>query len=272
MTAPVLRSARLVSAYRRYLSSSDTPRFSVEVGRYYATSTLVRLLSMGGVEMRRAASLALGMLGDSEAVEPLGRRLSDLDRGVRLAADDAFRGLLVRDAAPTHQHQLLQVMHLNDGGEFAAALPPALILADQAPSYSEAHHQLAICWQGLGELHSAEDAYRSCLWSCRFHYAAWVGLAHCRLQLQQPSDDDLMLGLMALNRALSICPDLEGARMEMRRIEKSLETNWQDFDAFCGSDGCGGPGGYEGFGDDEWAGFDPFDEDGEGDGGGELWS
>lgn len=278
VTAPVLRSARLVSAYRRYLSSSDTPRFSVEVGQYYSTSTLVRLLSMGGVEMRRAAALALGVLGDSEAVEPLGRRLSDADRGVRLASDDAFRGLLVRNAAPTHHHKLLQVMHLNDGGEFAAALPPALILVDQAPDYSEAHHQLALCWMGLGELGSAEDAFRACLWRCRYHYAAWVGLAHCRLQQHQPSDDDLMLGLKALSRALAICPDLEGARIELRRVEKSLESNWIDFDMFHGQDA--GDDDYpceSEFHDDLlWGDSDPFEEDGEGDLdsdlGGDFWS
>ena len=180
--------------------------------------------------MRRAAALALGMLGDSDSLEPLGRRVSDHDRGVRLAADDAFRGLLVRSAAPTHQHQLMQVMHLNDGGEFAAALPPAMILADQAPDYSEAHHQLAICWMGLGDLIAAEDAYRACLWRCRFHYAAWVGLGHCHLQVANPSEQNLVTGLMALNRALSICPDLESARLEVRRVERTLEAGLYDED------------------------------------------
>ena len=232
MTAPVVRSSRLVSAYRRYLTSSDTPRFSDEVGQFYSTSTLIRLLGLGGVELRRAAALALGILGDGEALEPLGRRLCDNDRGVRLAADDAFRGLLIRDAAPTHQHQLLQIMHLNDGGEFAAALPPALILADQASNYTEAHHQLAICWLGLGDLEAAEDAFRRCLWTCRFHYAAWIGFAHCHLQLNEPTDHDLMVGLRALQRAVDICPDLEQARLEVRRVERSLEEKWEDPSSF----------------------------------------
>lgn len=245
MTAPVLRTSRLVSAYRRYLSNSDTPRFSVEVGQYYSTTTLVRLLSMGGVELRRAAALALGILGDQEAVEPLGRRLCDADRGVRLAADDAFRGLLIRNAAPTNQHQLLQIMHLNDGGEFAAALAPALILADQADGYCEAHHQLAVCWLGLGELAAAEDAFRRCLWCCRFHYAAWIGLAHCHLQLPEPTDQDLMIGLRCLNRALEICPDLEKARLESRKVERTLEEGWEETSFF----------------DDDLFDEDSFDED-----------
>ena len=224
VTAPVLRASRLVSAYRRYLITTDAPRFAGEVGRYYSSSTLQRLLGNGGIEMRRAAALALGMLGDAESIECLGHRLNDSDRGVRLAADDSFRGLLVRNAAPAHQQRLLQVMHLNDGGEFAAALAPALILVDQASSYAEAHHQLAVCWMGLGDLIAAEHAYRSCLWYCRFHYPSWVGLAHCRLRIEDPTNHDLRLGLSALRRALSICPDLEAARSEARRLERALEN------------------------------------------------
>jgi hypothetical protein len=226
----------LVSAYRRYLSSADTPKFCDEVGRYYSTSTLNRLLAVGGIELRRAASLALGVLGDGESLEPLGRRLCDSDRGVRLAVDNALRGLLIRNAAPTHQHQLLQVMHLNDGGEFAAALPPALILTDQAPDYCEAHHQLAICWMGLGNLDAARAAYLDCLWRYRFHYPAWVGWAHCQLQKDQPTDQEVISGLKALHRALEICPDQESARMAIRRVERKLEAEWSDhldpFDEF----------------------------------------
>jgi hypothetical protein len=208
--------------------TADAARFALEVSSSYSGSTLLKMLETGGTELRRAAALVLGMLGEHEAIEPLGRCLSDPDRGVRLAADDSFRGLLLRDAAPVHQQQLLQVMHLNDGGEFAAALPGALILTDRAPCFAEAHHQLAICWLGLGDLHAAENAYRSCLWWCRFHYPSWIGFAHCRLRASDPSSNDVIVGLKALQRAISICPDLESARLEARQIERSLCADDQD--------------------------------------------
>lgn len=229
VTAPLLRTARLLEAYRRYLVTADSPRFANEVGQYYATATLIRLLTDGRIELRRAAALALGILGDSDAIEPLGRRLADTDRGVRLAADDAFRGLMLREAAPVHQQKLLRVMHLNDGGEFAAALAPALILVDQAPRFAEAHHQLAICWMGLGDHVAAEYAYRCCLWQRRFHYAAWVGLAHCRLQSEDPDAEDLSVGLTALRRAVAICPDLEASRLELRRLERAIEEDLDEW-------------------------------------------
>lgn len=217
MTSPLVRTTRLAAAYRRYLSSADSPQYAAEVNEFYSTTTLVMLLARGDVELRRAAALALGMLGDHSAIEPLGRALADPDRGVRLASDDSFRALLIRDASPMHHQQLLKVMHLNDGGEFAGALAPCMILADQAPLYAEAHHQLAICWHGLDNFFQAEAAYIACLWHCRYHYPAWQGLARCRVML-----GDNEGAIEALRRCCEISPDMESARLQMRAIQRRL--------------------------------------------------
>ena len=215
VTSPLVRTTRLTSAYRRFLTSADAPRFAAEVDEFYSPATLTTLLSRGDIEMRRASALSLGMLGNRSSIEPLGRALGDPDRGVRLASDDSFRALLVREAAPLHHQKLLKVMHLNDGGEHAAALAPAMILVDQAPKYAEAHHQLAICWQGLENYYQAESAYRSCLWRCRFHYPAWQGLARCWLMLGETDR-----ALSALELCLQICPDVESARLQIRAIRR----------------------------------------------------
>ncbi len=217
MTSPLVRTTRLAAAYRRYLSSADSPRYAADVNEFYSVSTLTMLLIRGDVELRRAAALAMGMLGDHASIEPLGRALADPDRGVRLAADDSFRALLIRDAAPLHHQQLLKVMHLNDGGEYAGALAPSMILVDHAPLYAEAHHQLAICWHGLDNFSQAEAAYIACLWHCRYHYPAWQGLARCRLMLGESEG-----AIEALKRCCQICPDMESARLQIRAIQRRL--------------------------------------------------
>ena len=217
MTAPLVRTTRLASAYRRYLTTADAPKFTADVDASYSAATLATLLWRGSVELRRAAALVLGTLGDHDSIEFLGRSLSDPDRGVRLAADDSFRALLVRDAAPLHHQQLLQVMHLNDGHEYAGALAPTMILVDQAPLYAEAHHQLAICWHGLENFQQAAAAYSACLWNCRFHYPAWQGLARCRTIL-----GDKPGAVAALQRCIEICPDMESARAQMRVLQRNL--------------------------------------------------
>ena len=217
MHSPIVRTTRLAAAYRRYLATADAPRFASEVDEVYSRSTLAALLARGDVELRRASALALGMVGDRGNIDALGRALADSDRGVRLAADDSFRALLVRDAAPVHHQQLLQMMHLNDGGEYAAALAPTMILIDQSPLYAEAHHQTAISSHGLEQFGQAESAYCACLWHCRYHYPAWQGLAKCRL-----AQGDFEGAIGALERSLEICPDLESARLQIRAIRRRM--------------------------------------------------
>ena len=212
---PTVRCTRLAIAYRRYLNTADTTAFAAEVDGAYSAATLCRLLSLGEVELRRAAALSLGTVGDRWSIEPLGRSLSDPDRGVRMAADDSFRALLSRGGAPRHHQQLLRSMHMIDGDQYAAALPATRLLCDVAPMYAEAHHQLAICFCGLDRPVDAATAYVACLWRCRYHYAAWQGLAKCRLALHDPAG-----ALVAFQRAVEINPDLEAARIAVRRLTR----------------------------------------------------
>ncbi|QEG02166.1 Tetratricopeptide repeat protein [Stieleria maiorica] len=220
MTSPLVRTTRLATAYRRLLSSADAPRYAAEVDEHYSPTTLATLLQRGDVELRRAAAMALGLLGNSRSVDPLGRALSDVDRGVRLVADDSFRGLLLRDAAPTHHQQLLKVMHLTDGGEFAAALAPAMILVEQAPMYAEAHFQLASCWHGLEDYRKASQSYIACLWRCRFHYTAWQGLARCQIM-----SGEYVAASKSLERCIEIVPDLESARVQLRALRRRMRRS-----------------------------------------------
>lgn len=218
MSYPLIRTARLVTAYRRYLNQGDSLEFVSDIDPYYSTETLQRLLEKGDVESRRASGLVLGMMGDRRTIESLGRALSDSDRGVRLASDDSFRTLLRRDAAQVHYHQLLHTLHLIDGQNFEAALPDLIILCDRAPMYAEAHYVLALCWVGLGELSAAKRAYSACVWRCRYHYLSWMGLSQISLDNNDPSN-----ALKFANRAIEINPDLEWARLTVRRLRQSSD-------------------------------------------------
>lgn len=206
---------RILGWYRQYALDGDADRYAASIRPFYTEHTLLALLQRGGAESRRAVALALGLVGDQAAIEPLGRALSDADRGVRLMADESFRGLLLRAAPAPQRQRLQQVIELNDAGEHAAALAPTLILADQAPDYAEVHHQLALCWVGLDDLDAAEAAYSSCLWHCEYHYPAWLGLARCRIVAGAYGE-----AIEALQRALEICPDLEAARAQLRALRR----------------------------------------------------
>lgn len=220
MSHSATRVSRIVQQYRQYLDSSDLMPLFQTIHENYTVGTLGTLLEHGSQEARRAAALALSVVGDRRVTELLGRHLSDPDRGVRLMADDAFRAILIRDAPPAHHQTLLHIMHLNDGAEFAAALIPAMMLVQQAPRYAEAYHQLAVAWFGLDDFESAQIAYSHCLWLCRYHYLAWSGLADCRLAAGDYED-----ALRLLDRAIDIAPDFEAARIEARAIRRTLDED-----------------------------------------------
>ena len=76
MTSPLVRTTRLATAYRRLLTTADAPQYAAEVDEHYSPMTLATLLSRGDVELRRASAMALGLLGNSRSIEPLGRALS----------------------------------------------------------------------------------------------------------------------------------------------------------------------------------------------------
>src|SRR5262245_15571393 len=100
------RMPRLARFYHRYLSDEDSARFVRSVADYYMTSTLSRLAMRGDRATRRAATLALGFLGDYQINAVLGRALQDSDRGVRLIAESAVREVWKRDGTEEHQKRL----------------------------------------------------------------------------------------------------------------------------------------------------------------------
>lgn len=211
---------RLIAAHDGFLETRSAVRFAATLRRFYSLQTLSAILLRGDLANRRAAAMALGIIGNAEVLDPLGMALSDQDDCVRLAADESFRRLLVRSAEPKHRQRLLQVTRLNESSEHAAALAPALILADQAPDYAEVYHQLAICWYGLDQYDAATEAYHNCVVRCRYHYPAWLGMARCRIVL-----GDLNSALRSLRRAVEISPDLEAARSEIRTLERKAQQD-----------------------------------------------
>ena len=217
------RRTRLIAAHERFLEDRSSVRFAAGVRRFYSNGTLAAILSRGDVPNRYAAAVALGVVGNSASLDPLGRAISDADRGVRRVADESFRGLLIRSAEPKHRNRLVQVTRLNEQGEHAAALAPALILADQAPEYAEVYHQLAICWYGLDQFDAATEAYHNCVVHCRYHYPAWLGMARCRIVV-----GDLNSAIRSLRRAVEIAPDLEAARVEIRALERKAQQDSAD--------------------------------------------
>ena len=220
MNPPSPHRSCLIAAHERFLAEQNEAWFEARVRQVYLPGTLQAILNRGDVPDRVAAAAALGLVGDCESLADLGPALSDPDRDVRSTADTAFQELLVRSLGVRERSRLRQVMRLNELGEYAAALAPALILADQSEPHAEVHHQLAICWYGLDQHDAATVAFLDCVARCRHHYQAWLGLARCRVAM-----GDLNGAIEVLNRALEVSPDLEAAKTEVQVLRRKARQD-----------------------------------------------
>jgi hypothetical protein len=208
-----------VALFRRFLDDQDAAAFVASVSSRYERATLGRLLLNSDRHARRAAVAALGMLGDWRCNAWIGPRLADVDRGVRLLADDAVRRLWIREGMPEQQQRLLRVMHLNDGGQHRRAASLARRLAQEGAPCGEAIYQLAVARFGLGRARGAARACQAVVHRNPYHYPALLLWARCL------TIEDAVLGALGcLRQAVAICPDLEQARLEIKTLERALKN------------------------------------------------
>src|SRR5690606_24028071 len=96
----------IVTLFLRYLDNEDTAAFIRAVSSRYTVATLERLACHGEAVARRAAALALGFLGDFQSNAALGQALRDVDRCVRILAENGIRNLWARAGSHAQRQQL----------------------------------------------------------------------------------------------------------------------------------------------------------------------
>jgi tetratricopeptide (TPR) repeat protein len=212
------RRTSLERLYHRYLESENTAAFVKGVAERYLMSTLARLAAGGSPVLRRAATMAVGFLGDYSHNAILGEAMSDDDRGVRLLADSGIRRLWRRDGNFSQQQKLSQICRQNQNGQFAEAIECSVQLIDEAPCFAEAWNQRAVAAFALKRFDVAANDCQQTLELNAYHFGAAVGMAHCYMQLDEP-----FAALENFRRALSLNPDLEDVRGHIDLLERTLE-------------------------------------------------
>lgn len=130
--------SQLVHWYREYLDHGKSAAFVSCIATRYSIATLVRLTQSADLESRRAAVLALGMLGDRSAISAIGAAMKDDDRCVRLVAEVAFGDLCRREFGESSRQQLDIVRRHIDGGRFERARELLAAVVEVWPEFSEA--------------------------------------------------------------------------------------------------------------------------------------
>lgn len=212
------RQSILLRFYHRYLSDSDTARFIASVAGRYSVASLERLVQSGDVYTRRAAALALGLIGNSSSNMVLGPFLKSSDRKLRLVVDDALRAIWMREGTDQLRQSLERIVRLNECGEFERAIELATQAIDTLECSPELLHQRSLA---LFQLDETERAIQDCIGTLQlnpYHYPAMIGLGHCYIELA-----DLPEALHWFRQAVEVYPDLEPVRLQIQRLERTMK-------------------------------------------------
>jgi tetratricopeptide (TPR) repeat protein len=176
-------------------------RFRAAVRDRYTEGTLQRLLGADDAKTRRAAALAVGLVGTPDSVAAAAAALHDDDPLVRQFAAEGLWELWFRGGTADQNRRLRQAAREPDAARARAELDR---LVAEAPAFAEAHNQRAIWFFKQGEFARAVEDCETVLRLNPHHFGAACGLGQCLLKLNRPRG-----ALRAFRLALSINPDLD---------------------------------------------------------------
>jgi tetratricopeptide (TPR) repeat protein len=189
-------------------------QFRARVEARYSEGTLLRLLSSRDNATRRAALLALGMLGSMEANASVAGQLHDEDADLARMAADALWSIWFRADSPANNEELKRLVGLRDRHKALAGLDR---LVQRAPQFAEAYNQRALV---LFRLEQFERSIADCEHTLQlngYHFGAQAGMGQCLLQLRKHR-----AALKAFRNALRINPHMDGVAQTIRTLENAL--------------------------------------------------
>lgn len=218
MNGDELRTPLLVVWYEQFLSDHDAQAFAHAVSLRYGSGSLERLLLSGDRYARRAAVLALGMIGDYSSNSVVGKAMVDGDRGVRTLAENSIRNLWLRVGTPEQRKLLRKIVDLNRRKDYQGAIELSTKLIHDCPWIAEAW-----CQRGTAYFHRAQYnlAIRDCNQALEinpYHFTAAAGIGQCFLLMNNVS-----AALDAFRRALRLNPSMEEVRAQVVKLQKSVQ-------------------------------------------------
>jgi tetratricopeptide (TPR) repeat protein len=208
------RRAKENAAEWRTRRESAKETFRKRIGERYTEGTLLRLLDSPDVLNRRAALLALGLVGSMGANAAVAGCLHDLDAEVRQMAVDTLWTLWFRADSEENNSDLQRLARMRDREKALAGLDQ---LVKKAPAFAEAYNQRAIVGFSLKQYERSIADCEKVLQLNPCHFGAQAGMAQCFLQMRRHKS-----ALKAFRAALRINPHLDGVADTIRALETAL--------------------------------------------------
>ena len=189
--------------------------FRKRVQARYSEGTLLRLLEgTGDARTRRAAILALGLLGTMDANIYLAACLHEDDAETRQIAVNALWSLWFRADTEANNKELQRLLRMKDPDKALAAVD---VLIGKAPEFAEAYNQRAILYFRKKQYERSITDCNKALHLNPYHFGAQAGMAQGLMQMRRHK-----AALKAFRNALKIHPYMEGIAEAIRALEKAL--------------------------------------------------
>ena len=194
--------------------------FRTAVRQRYTEGTLQRLTRSPDVKIRRAAALALGLVGTMHSNVAVAGLLADDDPLVQRFAADAMWEVWFRGGTDEQNWQLHQAVRQPDPDAIREALDE---LIGTAPEFAEAYNQRAIAYFKQGEYARAVEDCEVVMRLNPHHFGAAAGMGQCLLKLKKPR-----AALRAFRQALDLNPGLEHLKDTIQTLEAALDNGSRD--------------------------------------------
>lgn len=196
-------------------SETALAEFRRIVRERYAEGTLCRILeSHPDPRHRRAAAVALGLVGSMASNAVMANALRDDDERVRAAAAESVWEIWFRGGDGRQGSGLRQAIGLPDSDQRVAACTD---LIREFPDFAEAYNQRAIQLFTRGAYALAVSDCEAVLRLNPYHFGAAAGMGQCYLRMNKPR-----AAVRAFAHALDLNPGLTNLRDVLDALQDSL--------------------------------------------------
>ena len=207
-------AALLVDYYENFLKDKNIDAFRKSVESRYNEGTLCRLAKSDGIQAKRAAVLALGLVGTFKSNDAVGTSLSDEDPVVRSLAQNGLWAIWFRADTAENNARLQETATLIARERYDLALEKTTALIERSPKFAEAYNQRAIALFFLKKYAESAADCNAVLKLNPYHFGALSGLVQCQLAQKQRFE-----ALKTCRRALKIQPYNEALREMVEALE-----------------------------------------------------
>ena len=201
-----------------FVRTGDLNRAAECIGRSWCSGKLCAFLKHSKLEVRRAAAMALTLLGDKKAIDPLVAALQDADPRVHELAEDALWAIWFRAGNNRACCYLKCGTHHLKHGNLDTATEKFNLAIQADPEFAEAYNQRAIaCYLAERYVDSIADC-RRVLAIMPQHFGAMAGMGHSHAHL-----GNLFDAQRCYQQALEINPHMDGIAASLAEIRSLLE-------------------------------------------------